>query len=151
MPDKGEWTLETLFEHVRMLLHEHDRLDAARFANLEASFKSTVDARDRELKILAGGTREALAKAEVALEKRLDALNEIRGALADQNLHFLTKDEYRASHQGLERLVEDVKEVQIEARSKTTGMNQSWAFLAGGLGLFFGFASLVLSLYFRSH
>lgn len=59
----------------------------------------------------------ALDKAETALTKRLDLMNEFRGALDDSAKSFITRTEYDIMHQ---RLVEDVKNLQQSVNGKVT-------------------------------
>lgn len=63
-------------------------------------------------------SEKAVQKAEVAADKRFDAVNEFRAQLSDQAGLFMPRAEYDARHQALEALVvrerEDIAEIRKE-------------------------------------
>jgi hypothetical protein len=52
---------------------------------------------------------QALRKAEIAMDKRLDSLNEFREQLADQQRTFLPRAEYNGRHDQLEQRLDDLQ------------------------------------------
>lgn len=59
-------------------------------------------------------------KSEQVLQARMDGLNEFRGTLADQQVKFLTKEEYRARSDALEKDSVTFKEFMAEHRGKAS-------------------------------
>src|SRR4026207_2512875 len=88
-----EWTVETLkayFDAAIASLKEY--FESSRLADrraIDAAFaaqKSAIDA------ALAAADR-AVLKAETSTEKRFEGVNELRGALSDQQTRLITRDE----------------------------------------------------------
>lgn len=74
------------------------------------------------------GIREALSsaekavtKAENAMEKRFDGVNEFRETLSDQAAAFLTRVEYNAAHQALIDKIDDAKVLIAQLTAAQTG------------------------------
>lgn len=74
-----EWTLETLHEHWKALRRDD-----------QAAVASALSAAER-----------AATKADNAMEKRFDGVNEFRAALADQASNLMPRAEYAAQHKAL--------------------------------------------------
>lgn len=101
-------------------------------------------------------TSEAIVKAEQAVERRFEAVNEFRAQLNDQAIRFLTRDEYEAKHSALHDRVEDhakraenmasrieerfrIIELQMTAQferdaGRTKGIGDSWKYSTAMLG-----------------
>jgi hypothetical protein len=60
----------------------------------------------------------ALRKAEIAMDKRLDSLNEFREQLADQQRTFLPRAEYNGRHDQLEARIDDIQTRLIAMTSR---------------------------------
>jgi phosphopantetheinyl transferase (holo-ACP synthase) len=98
----GGWGLR---EYVLELLDERDVRYQQRF---EAQTKAV------EAALLAA--KEAVIKAELAMEKRFDGVNEFRETLSDQAAQFVTLAQFA-----------DLKERVGRSEGHSTGMNASWA------------------------
>jgi hypothetical protein len=61
--------------------------------------------------------------ATAALDKRLDAMNEFRASLQDQNQKFISKDFYETEHKSLSRIV-DVSSTRLYELEKTVSAQQ---------------------------
>ncbi len=80
---------------------------------------------DKEaIKIALDGSKEALTKAEIANEKRLDLLNEFRQQSNDRDATFLRMDVYHPQHTALGNVVETLG-------NRLTGVEGRVATLAG--------------------
>ncbi len=66
------WTVDTLKEHLESMAAAYDRRYEQRFEAQEQAVTAALNA-----------AKEAVQKAEVAAEKRFDAVNEFRGQLAE--------------------------------------------------------------------
>jgi hypothetical protein len=107
----SDWTLETLKEYL-------DR----RFDDSDKAIQAALQA-----------AKEAVGKAEVATEKRFDAVNEFRGQLADQAATLLTRTEYDTNHKALEDKISDITDRINRNEGRGSGYSQSWAiFIAIG-------------------
>ena len=76
------WTVDTLHRHIIELLVLRDNL-----------YKERYDTQEKAMNAALAAAKEAVAKAEVAAEKRFDAVNEFRGQLNDQALTFMPRSE----------------------------------------------------------
>ena len=88
------WTVDTLKEHVEHL-----------FADLKLYAEALVVA-EHDLRLARReDDKEAIHKAEHAMEKRLDGMNEIREQLRDQATHFAQSDWVTSEIEKLEQTV----------------------------------------------
>jgi len=109
-------------------------------------YEQRFKAMDEKTGLALTSSKEAVAKAETATEKRFDSVNEFRKTLADQATGFMPRQEYVSNHQSLIDKIEAIKEVlnkeitslresrsQLEGRS--SGFSASWG-IAISIGLF---------------
>ena len=76
-----------------------------------------------------------------ALERRLEAMNEVREALRDQSETFVTHVEHRAVCDRLERIERDIRELResrAELQGKASQTSVMWAYAISLLGLIVG-------------
>lgn len=85
--------------------HELDNIGMSDIWNIE-SLKEYIDRRfedsDKAVQAALQAAKEAVGKAEVATEKRFDAVNEFRQQLSDQTNTFIPRLEYDAQHKNLD-------------------------------------------------
>ena len=94
------WTLDTLEAHLSLkILALHDRVNE-RFESMkelsnerEIRNQERVEATKISVDEAKQSSEKAVAKAELASEKRQDAANEIRAAMIDQQRHFADKEQ----------------------------------------------------------
>ncbi len=113
----SDWTFETFKEYIDQ-----------RFADSDKAIQAALQA-----------AKEAVAKAEIATEKRFDAVNEFRGQLADQAATLLTRSEYDTNHKALEDKISDLTDRLNRSEGKGSGFSQSW-------GVFLAIATLAISV-----
>ncbi len=104
----SEWTLETLKEHFDALRKDDQGAVAAALSAAE----------------------RAAAKADSAMEKRFDAVNEFRATLSDQAAHLLPRAEFNAQFSGLLDRVGIISEQLNTLAAKTEGKREG----IGGTG-----------------
>lgn len=93
----SEWTVDTVNEHLKAMIGEADRRNEQRFAAQEKAVAAALQA-----------AKEAVAKAEIAAEKRFDSVNEFRAQLSDQAGTFMPR---REAEQRADALAEKLNEV----------------------------------------
>ena len=59
-------------------------------------------------------------RARESMEKRLDAMNKIKGAMADQSRLFLPRTEYQTSREATEKSLSEVRDDMMQARGKAS-------------------------------
>lgn len=135
--------LEANLEALHRVLDERDERYKLRATNQDSVVKAAMEASDR-----------ALSKAEAAIEKRFDNVNEFRATLADQAALLMPRQEYSVQHQALvdkvdlneNRINQLVTEVAGMA-ARGLGAKDLWGYLIGVCGI----ALAALAVYFKSH
>jgi hypothetical protein len=79
--------------------------------------------------------QKAVDKAEIDLNKRLDAVNEFRKQLADETQSFITRNEYGQAHSALVDKVTELTKRIDAAESRSGGLSAGWAYLIGAAGV----------------
>jgi hypothetical protein len=101
------------------------------------SFKKLMDERDRRYEerfratdektgLALTSSEKAVAKAEVATEKRFDAVNEFRGQLKDQAATLLPRAEANIEFNSLRKDLEEVKRSSLTSQGRASGFTASW-------------------------
>lgn len=101
------WTVDTLREAVNQRFADQDRLLTERFAMQQKAMSLAFDSADKAVQAALQAAKEATHKAELASDKRFDAVNEFREQQADIITRFLMRTEYNVSHQALADKVSD--------------------------------------------
>jgi len=125
------WTTDTLHRWTIDQMAAHALLDDQRFESLEATIKVAVNS-----------AKEAVDKAEKASEKRLDGLNELRGAMTDQSATYITRETVSAMTSALSARLDLIKERQDRMEGRGSGLQQGWGYIVGAVGLALGLVSL---------
>lgn len=147
------WTVESLKEHFTMVLQQMDRRYEERFAHQERALELALRSQEK----LESSSKEAIIKAETAVEKRFEGVNEFRKALSDQTSTFIPRTEaIQRTEQNAEKIAVVDKRVtegfaQINSRldlgaGKSVGMNAIWGYIVGAVGLTATIISVVLIL-----
>ncbi len=108
--DINGWTTRTLKEYIENSLREHDRRYEQRFAAQELAVSAAITAADR-----------AVTKAELATEKRFDAVNEFRATLDGYTRTLMPRKEAEAQHAAL------VARLETLTTSFSDRMETGWA------------------------
>lgn len=90
---------------------------------------------------------KAVIKAEVANEKRLDAVNEFRGTLKDQQQNLVTRTEVDIRFKAVEDKISLNNQQITQLVSRAEGAAQLWGVITVGIGLLV--AGLMLFVTFR--
>lgn len=76
------------------------------------------------------------------LERRVDATNEIRGQLTDQASRYATRDQVDS----LDKLVQELRVIGGTNIGRSGGLNSSWGYVIGAVGLAVGLVSIIMAL-----
>ena len=114
-----------------------------RVASLEERVTALYALLDERL----NSAKEAIIKAEVAAEKRFESINEFRAALADQQSHFVRKDELTIRFIALEDKINMLYNLQLEQKGKLAAQNLLWTYFMGAVGFFGVIATFVQIIY----
>jgi Flp pilus assembly protein TadB len=130
-----EWTVETLRVHLQALLLAEHHANEVRFLAME---KATVAA-------LAAAQR-AVEKAEIAVEKRLEGMNEFRGSLADQARLLMPRGEADSRINALSETLKELASRIDRQEGRGSGLNAGWGYLVGAVGLVAAIIAIFLKL-----
>ena len=150
MPDRdpnGErWTLETLRIFFDKLIEANDARYQQRFQQqgeaLTAAFlaqKSAVDA------ALAAADR-AVTKAEIASEKRFDAVNEFRRSLDDLSRLQMPRLECEQRLGTLKEQVDRIEDIVRGKAAQNSGSRDSWAMIVAIISFLGSIAAIVYAV-----
>jgi hypothetical protein len=120
----SEWTISTLKEHFD-----------GRFNSADKAVEAALVGQDKAVQAALQAAKEAVGKAEVAAEKRFDAVNEFRGVLTDQQQNFLLRNEYHTAHTSLLEKVADLSARIDRSEGRGSGFSAGWGYLLGAVGL----------------
>jgi hypothetical protein len=114
------WTIETLHEHLSLLIAKQEQATVVALAAAERASTAAMHA-----------AKEAVTKAEAAAEKRFEGVNEFRQTLSDQAAHFATRREVETQISALADKLDalDSRLTRIEGRRE--GYSAGWLFLIG--------------------
>jgi hypothetical protein len=134
----SEWTIETFRVLVQELMDAHDRRYEERF-----------QAQDRALQAALVESQRALTKAEHALEKRLDLLNEMRAAMSDQAQAYLPRSRYDSEHDALEEKIQ-VNATRLEKlEARAGGLNNGWILFGQIVSLIASTVAILMTFFRR--
>jgi hypothetical protein len=130
--DEG-WTTDTLRIYLDKQI-ETLRLNIAR----------RFDDAEKALSVSLVSSKDAVAKAEIATEKRFDTLNGYRAIMADQAARLMPRAEIEQRTAGLNDRLDRITHRMDLQEGKETGSQNSWAYLLGAVAIFGTLANIIL-------
>lgn len=129
---------ELLDERTARLEQSHAslvRLLDERYGTQTKALDAAFVAAEKAVSTALESAREAVAKAEIAVERRLESVNEFRGQLSDQAAGFVTKAEYAAKVEALAEQISELKEARDRAAGNARGISavKATLYATGGL------------------
>ncbi len=109
----SEWTVDTLKEH---MAREIDHVKELNHQGLESA-------------------REAVDKAEANIERRLQALNELRSVVTDQQGTFVTRNAWELLNTATSEKLSALSSRLDKTEGRGTGLNAGWGYLVGAIGI----------------
>lgn len=132
------WTVDMLAQHISRIFIEHDRRYEQRFEAQEKAVSAALVSADR-----------AGIKAEVAVEKRLDSVNEFRGQLADQAATFMPRLEYEARHAAILDKTADIQARLDKAEAHRGGMSAAIGTTIAAAGVLVALVAIAAAVLIR--
>lgn len=117
------WTLDSVWLHFTTLLKDKEAKDVERFAQNEKKVESALN----------------------ALNKRFEGINELRGAMQDQQRSFMPRQEAEIQISALKEKIRQLEEANLKNASKGEGSHTTWLLIVGIVS----FASLILGIISR--
>jgi hypothetical protein len=89
---------------------------------------------------------KAILKAEIAVEKRFESVNEFRQTLLDQTNTFISRVEFEALRDTNSSRIADLASRLDKIEGKAVGLNAGWIYLLGGLSAAGTVASIIAAI-----
>lgn len=130
------WTLDTLEFHLSARIAEYEERNKERLAAMRENINLALASADK-----------AIAKAELATDRRFDSVNEFRATLSDQATQFLSRDEYASRHETIvaaEQAVESrLARIENRTEGKKEGLSSLGSLLFGAIASIAALASII--------
>jgi hypothetical protein len=107
----------------------------ALLAEMDLRYQQRFDAQNTAIAAALLAAEKAVTKAEIAADKRFELLNELRVGVA-------TKSDYESQ----EKLIAALSSRLDKQEGKSTGLNASWGYLIGAIGLVSGLIGIFIAL-----
>ena len=134
----SSWTVDTLLA----LMDERDQRYGQRFEAQQEALTAALIAAEKAVSKALEAAEKAVSKAEIATEKRFESMNEFRDQLRDQAATLLSRVEYAAKVDSLDKAISDLT-ARVDRRDGTgTGRKDMWGWAVGGAGLILTLASI---------
>jgi hypothetical protein len=139
---EGQWTIETLHEHLIARMESNDKRYEQRFEASQKALELGLAAQKSAVDAALEAQKTAVIKAEVSTEKRFEGVNEFRNTLSDQQRTLIPRSEVEVMIEAMSQRVNAVEKQQDRAQSERQGIKGGWGFAVGVAGL----VSLIVSI-----
>jgi hypothetical protein len=129
------WTIDTLKESVQREILDLRVLLDERYATQTKALDAAFVAAEKGVVTALASAEKAVTKAELAAERRFEAVNEFRAQLSDQNATFITRVEFDAKLDSLEKQLADLKKVSDQSRGRSGGQAAMYGWIIAAVGL----------------
>lgn len=116
--------LEAVIAALKELLNERDH-----------RYEERSIAQDRAVGVAMDSSKAAITKAEMATEKRLEGLNELRSMAEDQSRNFARNDEMKLVHTGFDKRIDELTSLVRQQMAHGGGIKDAIGYVAGAAGL----------------
>ena len=109
-------------------------------------FNTRIEGIEKAFCLAKDSQERRLVEAKEAVDKRLDAMNEFRGAIEDQRSSFLTRTEYNLMH---DKIIDDVRALnkfKDEQSGKASQSSVNLAMFLGVGGLIIAVAGIIIAI-----
>lgn len=121
--DGSGWTVRTLFVHFDALITALKVHVIALIAEADRRYQQDGEAQKEAVRAALQAAKEAVHKAELSVDKRLELLNELRAGVA-------TTEQLEA----LEKVVAELADRLNRAEGRGAGLSAGWGYLLAALG-----------------
>ena len=123
----------SLNEHFDRILDERDKRYNQRFDDQSLAVATALAAAEKAVNAAMAAAEKAVSKAETSTDKRLEAVNEFRQTLSDQQSTFVRQDVADARFKALENQL-------AESRGRGAGLNAMFGYILAVLAAIIGVA-----------
>ena len=128
-----------------VLIQSNDLRYQQRFETQEANLITAITAQEKAVAAALQAAKEAVTKAEIAAEKRFDAVNEFRGQLSDQARTFMPRSESELQINALNEKIDNIQGLLGSLGGRSEGVHAAVGYVVGAVGALVGIAGLILA------
>jgi cell pole-organizing protein PopZ len=126
---------------LRRLIHDNDRRISDILNERDLRYQQRFEATAGEARVAAATAKNAVDKADRAIEKRFNITNEWRSSINDVISTRLSRDEYQSAHTALTEKLDDVTARILRVEGRSSGIGTS-------LGVILSVGALLISIIF---
>jgi hypothetical protein len=133
-PGSSSYTVE-IRDYFLALMGAMQRENDVRFSAMKEATASALAAAEKATAAALDAAQRAVTKAESAVDKRLEGMNEFRGALQDVTTTLMPRAE---SENRMNQLARDLAALQARIdrqEGRGSGMSSLWGLILGAIGL----------------
>jgi hypothetical protein len=123
------------------------------FETLKRYLETRIDSLKENVALALANSDKAVNKAETAVDRRLESMNELRGALNDQAAKFITRAEYIVQHQALiekvDVLAARVNEMADTSKGRSSGLSMVGAVVGAVIASVAAIGTMVIEVITR--
>ncbi len=127
-----DWTLDTLRLYLLGRIEDNDRFYTQRMDSQVAAVASALEA-----------AKAAVAKAEMAAERRFESVNEFRSTLSDQQRNLMPRAEVAVLIASLDEKIRGAQRIIEALQAERAGVKGGWALAVGAVS----FVVLLITLF----
>ncbi len=128
MPDHNadDWTFSTLKIYFDQVIADREAIGVTRHSYEHAAMVIAVEAQKSLVLQAQQSAAEAVRKAETAMEKRFDSVNEFRAQLSDQARTFLPRPEFDVQHLAMSSRIAALEKSINDIQGRRSGVTEGW-------------------------
>ncbi len=131
----GGWNIDTLHAHLKSLIDTNESRAIERQAFNDKALTAALAAAKELVSTAQTAADRAVQKAEVASEKRFEAVNEFRAAMDDQQRRLMPRQEVEVLLKALNDRIDVISEALTQLGSQRIGVKEGWGWAVGIIGL----------------
>ena len=136
------FTVDTVRETLRNEIHALRELINERDRRYEREWQAV----SKSTEVAMTSAQKAVEKAEAAVERRLEGMNEFRGSLADQARLLMPRSEAESRMTEMSKQLAMLSSRIDRGEGRGSGLNQGWGYLIGAIGAIGGIIAIFFAL-----
>jgi hypothetical protein len=133
----SEWSIDTLYVHLSRIVEDLDKRQTLDINGKFQLLNTALLAVEKSAAAALASSAMANQKAENAMEKRFEGVNEFRGAMGDQATRFITRAEVEQRMAASDKETAGVVSRLDRIEGRGGGLKDGWGWIAGIIGLIF--------------
>jgi hypothetical protein len=131
----SEWSIDTLYVHLSRIVEDLDKRQTIDLNGRFNLLSTALLAVEKSAAAALASSKEATLKAENAMERRFEGVNEFRGAMGDQATRFITRAEVDSRMVASDKETAGVISRLDRLESRGLGLKEGWGWLIGVIGV----------------